>query len=226
MYSCCSGICFLKPASTLSWLAKKIIATVIGGEHQQHQRAGSEHDFFGQALHSVHLDSVTAGGTDRHPCRQPARIRHRPSARSRQALASRHSQSCRCLSRMPRRKPNGRSTVPLAPTSTAPPSGSARPPIRLVLPWVSTLLQLRTEILRLVDISAQAVGHEAAVAPAEHAEHRTLVGKAELLPDSRRHQSNAGRCRARRRSPGCRTRRRSPRSDAGRPLRRAAGLPG
>ena len=29
MYSCCSGTCFLKPASTSSWLAKYAIATVI-----------------------------------------------------------------------------------------------------------------------------------------------------------------------------------------------------
>src|SRR4051812_10632854 len=28
MYSCCSGICFLKPASTFSWLAKNTIAAV------------------------------------------------------------------------------------------------------------------------------------------------------------------------------------------------------
>src|SRR6476646_7555569 len=28
MYSCCRGICFLKPASTFSWLAKNTIALV------------------------------------------------------------------------------------------------------------------------------------------------------------------------------------------------------
>ena len=32
MYSCCSGTCFLKPASTCSWLAKYSIATAIAFE--------------------------------------------------------------------------------------------------------------------------------------------------------------------------------------------------